>query len=470
MKNLFLLPALLLTLTGSASAQQYGAQRLTANGQAYAYPTVVYSQSVVSNTSTAFNNVVNLHWKRGAGSTYVVLAGRYLQRSPYDGTFPTPTPPFSPTPGGPGNGLMDANSRLPGYDPGYEVAPHLLKTGDYSANAADTTAQLLNARPGETYYAYIWEYTLSNGAVQVLSPPPASNLSWQALFTQFHAPPQITSVTLDAQRRPIITWTTATEDTVAGFRIIQANDPNTTSGTLSGAGRTTLLSSVRPKGYATTLSTYSQTLPAPVTSLTYFQVTQFLTNNSTFVTNEPFWSNTEAVRPSPLPVTLVSFTAGRTKADRTVVNLAWATTTELNNRGFRLERSQNGTSWGQLVFVAGAGTRSMLSTYLTVDSCRTAAYYRLAQVDFAGTASYGPVRYVAAATNLSTRLALYPTPATGLVMVLNADPEQPLEVQNVVGQHLHTLPAGTQHFEASGWPRGMYFVRQPGHMAKLILE
>ncbi len=473
MKNIqLLIVAAVLTLVGSARAQgTFGAQRLRADGAPYTYPTVVYSQSVVSNPSAAYNNVVNLHWRRGAGTNYVVLAGRYLQRSPYDGTFPTPSPPFFPAPAGPGNGLMDTNSRLPAYSPNYEIAPHLIKTGRYQGNAADTTAQLLNARPGETYYAFIWEYNLVSGVAEPLSAPPTSNLSWQALFTQFHAAPRITSVTLDAQRRPVVTWTTATEDTVKGFRILQSGSPATTNGLLSGTGRITRLSSVRPTGYSQTISTYSQTLPDPVNALTYFQVTQFLTDNSTFVADAPFWSNVVST-PVPLPVTLVSFTAQRRHSGAMGVQLNWVTATELNNRGFQLERSPDGTRWGRVAFVAGSGTRTGLTSYGHVDSCRTAAYYRLGQVDFSGPVSYGPVRYVKASGGASpnARLVLVPTPATDAVSLLNVDPDQPVQVLNVLGRQEHLLPAGTVRFGVGSWRRGMYFVRQGQQVAKLLLE
>lgn len=460
-----------LRLSGSAQTQAYGAQRLTAIGTASSYPTVVYKQSVVSNPSGAYQNVVNLHWRHGAGTAYVVLAGRYLSRSPYNGSYPTPIPPFSPPPAGTGNGRMDATSRLPGYAAGYEVAPFLIKTGSYAANPNDTTAQVLNALPGETYYAYIWEYTQNNGTLQVLSPPVNSNLSWQALFTQRHATPVLSSVTLDLLRRPTLSWNTAAEDTVAGFRIIQAFDSTRTDGILSGEKQTTVVSSVTPSGFSAVPSAYTQTLTVPVTQTTYYQISYFLTNHSSYVPGEPFYSKIFAVVVAkPLPVSLLAFRAARREADQPLVSLAWATASELNNQGFRIERSAQGREWNSIGFVAGAGTSTQLQSYASVDTSPAAGYYRLAQLDVDGTRTYSPVQYVPAMNGPGPTLALFPNPATNGVSVVGADPGRELDVYNATGQRVRQLPAGTSAFDATALPRGLYVVRQDGHQAKLLLQ
>lgn len=470
MKNSPLLILLLLLPLLSPVRAQSGAQKLKPLGSPSSYPTVVYSQSVVSNPSLAYNNVVNLHWKKGSGTNYVVLAGRYLQRSPYNGTYPTPTPPFSPAPAGPGNGYLDANSLLPAYPASDEVAPHLIKTGDYTRNPADTTAQVLNALPGETYYAYIWEYTVDANGSHVLSPPANSNLSWQALFTQFHAAPTLTSVTLDALKRPVLTWTTAVEDTVAGFRITQGPDSMTTNGTLSSPTRVTRTSTVTPNGFATTVSTYTQTLSSPLAGVNYFQVTQYLSNRSTYVPNEPFWSRVLKAGAKPLPVTLVGMSARRPVSSQARVLAEWSTAAELTNKGFELERSLDGIHYATVAYVTGNGTSSVRHDYSAADSCRRGAYYRLAQIDFSDLRSYGPVCFVAGMMETLARLDLYPNPGQGLINLSGGAADQPTLVFNALGQRIRVLPAGTLRFEATNWPRGVYLVRQGLLHARFVLE
>lgn len=465
--------ALALGLAGAAQAQQYGPSRLRAEGRPFSYPTVAYSQSVVSNVSQAYNNVVNFHWKKGDGQQYVVLVGRYLQRAPYNGTYPTPYPPFAPAPAGPGNGYMDASSRLPSYPAGDEVAPYLLKTGNYATNPADTTAQLLNASPGETYYAYIWEYVVDGSGPRVLPAPPSSNLSWQALFTQFYPVPQITSITRDALNQAVVTWTTAAEDTVAGFRIILADDSTTTNGTLSGAGRQVLQSTVRPTGFSRTVSTYSQSFPVPPSATTWFQIVPYLTPKSSYVPNAPLWSPPQRlVASTPLPVTLTNFAARRPRPNRAAVWVDWATASEVNNAGFELERSLNSLDWRLVVSVAGNGTTTQGHRYAITDSCQAGAYYRLAQHDFSGKVTYSPVRYVAASTaeRAVLTLGLFPNPARTRVTLTNVAADEPLQVLNMLGQTVLTLPAGTDSFDASGLTRGIYLVKQQLRQARLLLN
>ncbi|GAB2794500.1 hypothetical protein HNQ93_003885 [Hymenobacter luteus] len=92
------------------------------------------------------------------------------------------------------------------------------------------------------------------------------------------------------------------------------------------------------------------------------------------------------IAPSPLPVTLVSFDA---KIRGNQVALTWATSAELNNKGFEVERSRDGRSFETILFRAGKGTTSSSTTYTAADEKPLAgtSYYRLKQIDFDGTVS-----------------------------------------------------------------------------------
>lgn len=92
-----------------------------------------------------------------------------------------------------------------------------------------------------------------------------------------------------------------------------------------------------------------------------------------------------------VPVELSSFTAH--VADRNV-NINWTTATELNNRGFDIERNMAG-EWEKIGFSDGKGTTTEESYYsftdkFTFESFSGTITYRLKQLDFDGTYAYSP--------------------------------------------------------------------------------
>lgn len=113
---------------------------------------------------------------------------------------------------------------------------------------------------------------------------------------------------------------------------------------------------------------------------------------------------------TPLPVSLLSFTAAPQGSG---VAVKWSTATELNNAGFEVQRSANGTDFATLAKVAGAGNSQTLKAYQYLDAAPLAAtsYYRLKQVDQDGTATYSPVVAVQAAAGAAlATINIYPNP------------------------------------------------------------
>lgn len=92
-----------------------------------------------------------------------------------------------------------------------------------------------------------------------------------------------------------------------------------------------------------------------------------------------------------VPVELVSFNAV-VHSDK--VDLNWITASELNNRGFEIQRSQKSEvrsqNWEKIGFAAGNGTTTEISTYSFIDEkpVTEKTYYRLKQIDLDGTFSY----------------------------------------------------------------------------------
>ena len=93
-----------------------------------------------------------------------------------------------------------------------------------------------------------------------------------------------------------------------------------------------------------------------------------------------------------IPVELTSFTASVVDGK---AELRWQTVSELNNAGFKIQRSKDSKieklkNWEDLGFVSGKGTTSEISNYSFVDDelLTQKIFYRLKQIDFDGTFSY----------------------------------------------------------------------------------
>lgn len=109
---------------------------------------------------------------------------------------------------------------------------------------------------------------------------------------------------------------------------------------------------------------------------------------STFPNNTPFnpanyWIDPVFQPTFPLPVTLTGFEAAVSNKD---VQLTWKTKSEQNNRGFDIQRSNNGSDWYSIGFVDGVGESTTTRNYSYSDKGLAPGlyYYRLNQKDFDG--------------------------------------------------------------------------------------
>jgi hypothetical protein len=110
-----------------------------------------------------------------------------------------------------------------------------------------------------------------------------------------------------------------------------------------------------------------------------FRVTSVVSGNGPAVSSgysATFTFKTVAV----LPVTLLNFSA---TANNDLVTLNWSTATEINNKGFEIFRSADGSNFTSIGFVAGAGNSDLLLNYQFTDRPRLSGnvFYRLKQID-----------------------------------------------------------------------------------------
>lgn len=173
-----------------------------------------------------------------------------------------------------------------------------------------------------------------------------------------------------------------------------------------------------------------------------------------------------------IPVELVSFNA---YAESNNVILNWATATELNNKGFEVERcikNQINTDWITVGFVNGRGTTTEIQNYNYLDKNVDAGSYsyRLKQVDYDGTFAYTQKTDVEVSVPLNFVLEQnYPNPFNPSTKIRWQSPvgsHQVLKVFDVIGREVATLVdefrnAGSYEveFDASWLPGGIYFYR-----------
>lgn len=161
-----------------------------------------------------------------------------------------------------------------------------------------------------------------------------------------------------------------------------------------------------------------------------------------------------------LPVGITRFTATAINA---AVSLQWTTAQEINNRGFTIQRSLDGTVWTDLGFVAGNGNASNASDYLFPDNFPAAGvnFYRLRQEDFNGRSSYSPV--VTATVSSSNVFTLSDNPGRGMFQLKMPASTELLEllVTDATGRVVYKKQstAGNQLVDISKQAQGVYWLR-----------
>ena len=171
----------------------------------------------------------------------------------------------------------------------------------------------------------------------------------------------------------------------------------------------------------------------------------------------------------PLPVELSSFSASVISGD---VYLKWTTATETNNRGFEIQRSNNG-EFATIGFVKGNGTTSETQSYSFIDKKVEAGQYsyRIKQTDLNGQFSYSNVIEVDIAAPLTFALSQnYPNPFNPTTTI-NYEIAKPVNVNliiyNMLGEQVKILidnqliepGVHSINFDASNLASGTYIYR-----------
>ncbi len=169
------------------------------------------------------------------------------------------------------------------------------------------------------------------------------------------------------------------------------------------------------------------------------------------------------------PVELISFTVNL-KDGNAILN--WNTATELNNKGFEIQKNNNG-KWNIIGFVDGKGTTSNASGYNFIDKnlSNIKNLYRLKQVDFNGTYRYSGI------VELNSPNAVFSfelnqnfpnpfNPATKISFEISDFGFVSLKVYDILGNEVANLineekPSGkyTVEFDAASLSSGLYLYK-----------
>ncbi len=161
---------------------------------------------------------------------------------------------------------------------------------------------------------------------------------------------------------------------------------------------------------------------------------------------------------SLIPIELSSF-KGVIK-DKTN-ELTWITASEINNKGFDIERSDDAKRWQRLDFIEGKGNSSQLNTYNFIDTDPLSiSYYRLRQIDFNGDFKYSNI--ISLIRNKNKEIIIYPNPALDLLTIKidNNTDNSDIKIYDILGKIVLTNTTNTNEttLNISHLAKGNYFI------------
>jgi len=158
-------------------------------------------------------------------------------------------------------------------------------------------------------------------------------------------------------------------------------------------------------------------------------------------------------------------------ADKGFIRLQWSTASEINNKGFDVQRSEDGKNFKTLEFIEGAGTTLEPQFYSFTDESAQEGveyFYRLKQIDLDETFDYSKVLVGSLKVDHLQVSNVFPNPtkdAAQINVTLPQDEQLTLELFDNTGKLLRTqqqqVGAGVQTLELDldGLIAGLYVVK-----------
>jgi hypothetical protein len=347
-----------------------------------------------------------------------------------------------------------------------------MQLGDANTNPAKSVTQLLTVTPvlpppgtnlvsNPTFDVNTsgWSFANKNGAtstVQSVAMPPSATNVGKVIITQLGSSTSIdnvqlsTNVFLIKDRTYLITFkANADAGRNIGLRILQNASPFSTifSRTIS------LTTTQATYGFYSYTSTYTGSV-----ALRFF-----LGNNNIPV----YFDDVEIKEELPLPITLKSFN-GFVKAGNVV--LEWETASEINAKGFVIERSNNGTSFAP---VAEVDANNILLgskyRYDDVKTPKTVLFYRLKSVDMDGSFFYSKIVRLHPDVKEDFNLSVFPNPASSYLTVSHPKTAEKASLEiyardgKRLGEYMIAKGLVQSTINISSLPNGYYIIVYKGN-------
>lgn len=208
---------------------------------------------------------------------------------------------------------------------------------------------------------------------------------------------------------------------------------------------------INVKGMTATISSQS------VANIQRLNPSQYPNEN---INNNNLTSSLSVVPGSPLPITLLNFTATK---QISVVNLNWQTSSESNSKHFEVQYSKDGTNWQTIATIAASGSSNSTKSYAYVHAIPVNGinYYRLSMVDMDNRFTYSDTRTV----NFNTKnsITVMPNPVRDRLYITSngGGSLQSVSIISTDGRVINTVShfALGQSIEMSQCLAGLYTLR-----------
>jgi hypothetical protein len=179
---------------------------------------------------------------------------------------------------------------------------------------------------------------------------------------------------------------------------------------------------------------------------------------------------------NPLPVEWLYFHA---ELDQGVVNLEWATGSEIHSEDFEIQRSQNGIIWDAIDRVQAAGYSSSQLTYQSKDYAPLSgvSYYRLKQNDFDGQFEYSEVKVINNMGDQELMVKAFPNPSNGrFSLQANSEDVDRMRLFDISGKEfsenmdVKIVTGFLSLVDISNLPSGIYVLWVGNNFLRLVKE